>query len=513
MTPFATFAALYMTAVWLELAEHWNYPLFTLAVLIIILLTLLTPITRITFLVFLAVTTSQFLVVQFPEVANHVNVEIYCNLVMMIGIIYSLARSRDFATDDDWFAMMRPVIQTTAILMYFLAGFHKLNADFFDPDVSCVADLLGKLSAIVGSEVAGVPTALILAVGIIAVTYRLLSVSPLRRYRPVAAGVGAIGLIAVAALLVLKPAPEIPPPARLGVILAMAGIVISWELVGGLLLAVPRLQAPVVAFSWMMHSTLVLIGFVDFGALALALLYTFVPRPYLDLLNQQVRIPVTGRVMHRVRFYFAISVLSGMASGLNKWVASGLLFLVAELVLVWPVLASLVSPPPRPAWGGVPLSSRMTPRWMFIFPVLLLLHGFTPYVGLRTAGNFSMFSNLRTEGATSNHFLLGSNPLKIWSYQEDVVRFIAIDDGWARIGYGYVPLKSNRLPVVEFRKLIYKWTRAGRKVPLTFEYRGKIHSTRDIVHDPLWRTDTRNWEMALMDFRVIQPEGSNQCRW
>jgi hypothetical protein len=150
---------------------------------------------------------------------------------------------------------------------------------------------------------------------------------------------------------------------------------------------------------------------------------------------------------------------------------------------------------------------------MFVFPVLLLLHGLTPYLGLRTAGNFSMFSNLRTEGATSNHFLLGANPLKIWSYQEDLVRVIAIDDKWARIGYGYMPLQGNLLPVVEFRKLIYKWTRAGRKVPLTLEYRGRIHSTRDIVHDPAWRTDTRDWEMRLLDFRVIQPEGSNQCRW
>jgi hypothetical protein len=72
---------------------------------------------------------------------------------------------------------------------------------------------------------------------------------------------------------------------------------------------------------------------------------------------------------------------------------------------------------------------------MFVFPVLLLLHGLTSYLGLRTAGNFSMFSNLRTEGARSNHLLLGGNPLKLWGYQEDVVRFIRIDDRRARIGY------------------------------------------------------------------------------
>ena len=57
------------------------------------------------------------------------------------------------------------------------------------------------------------------------------------------------------------------------------------------------------------------------------------------------------------------------------------------------------------------------------------------------------------------------------------------------------------------------WTQAGFEVPLTLEYRGKIYSTKDIVKDPVWRTDERTWEMVLMDFRAIQPDGHNLCRW
>jgi len=67
--------------------------------------------------------------------------------------------------------------------------------------------------------------------------------------------------------------------------------------------------------------------------------------------------------------------------------------------------------------------------------------------------------------------------------------------------------------VVEFRKLIYRWTRAGMTVPVTLEYQGQVHSSEDIVHDPVWRTAERDWEMRLMDFRVIQEEGPNACRW
>jgi hypothetical protein len=124
-----------------------------------------------------------------------------------------------------------------------------------------------------------------------------------------------------------------------------------------------------------------------------------------------------------------------------------------------------------------------------------------------------MFSNLRTEGPVSNHFLLSGNPLKVWSYQEDVVRFIDIDDRRAKIGYQYQQLRGRQLPVVEFRKLIYAWTRAGSRIPMRFEYRGRLYATEDIVNDPVWRTESRDWKMVLMDFRVIQAHGPNRCRW
>jgi hypothetical protein len=124
-----------------------------------------------------------------------------------------------------------------------------------------------------------------------------------------------------------------------------------------------------------------------------------------------------------------------------------------------------------------------------------------------------MFSNLRTEGERSNHLLLAGNPVKLWHYQEDIVRVVRIDDRQAAIGYNYQPLEGNALPVVEFRKLVYWWSRAGRQVPITFEYLGVTYGTDDIAREPAWRAGGRDWEMRLMDFRVIQGEGPNRCRW
>ena len=513
MTPFSIFGLLYMTALFLELGERWTYPGFTLAVLLLAAFLVRTGITRVTFLIFLGLTTAHFLLVQFPDTANHVNVAIYCNVLVAAAIGYTLLRRREFPTDDDAFELVRPVLQLSMMLVYALAGFAKLNTDFFDPAVSCVADLVGDLDRMVGSRVLGIPTRLILLGGIVFLVSAILSERSARRPIPRVVRAGAIAGTVLAALVGYRLIAGLPASAITTITLAMAVVVVLWELIGGLLLAIPRIQAPILAFSWAMHATLALIGFVDFGAFALALLFTFVPRPYRDLLAGPLRVPVLGRPVPRPYVYFGLCVLAGIAAGLDRRLLGALLFELAALVFIWPLVSTAVVPGPKPAWTGQPITARATPAWLFLFPVLLLFHGLTSYLGLRTAGNFTMFSNLRTEGPASNHLLLSGNPVKLWHYQEDVVRFIRIDDRRSRIGYQYQPLEGSLLPVVEFRKLIYRWTKAGAAVPMTFEYRGTIHSTTDITRDPEWETRSRDWAMRLLDFRVIQPNGPNACRW
>lgn len=154
------------------------------------------------------------------------------------------------------------------------------------------------------------------------------------------------------------------------------------------------------------------------------------------------------------------------------------------------------------------------PALLYVFPILLIFIGLTPYLGLRTAGNFSMFSNLRTEGESSNHLLLGSNPLKVWGYQEDVVWILDIDDRYGDVIYHYDGSpRGYALPVVEFRKWIHAWDQAGYTVPMTYAYDGYRHTTADIVTDPAWRTEDLTPQLYLMDFRYIQPGQPNYCRW
>jgi hypothetical protein len=502
-----TFAVLYMAAFLLELAERWRHPTATLVTLALVLLLFRVGITRLRFLGFLAAITAYFLLTQFPDVANHVNIALYCNFLLMAGLGWSLLRRRDYPGDEEAFELLRPVLQVSLLLVYALAGFAKLNRDFLDPAVSCVGAMVGSLTRTALNDVAGMPVGAVLAAALLVAASRL----------PAPRGLGR-GLLVTAALVLIagialgRLAAERPPSVAAWMVLGMAVLVILWELVFGPLLAVPALQGAMLAFSLSMHATLALIGFVDFGALALALLFPFVPGAYGDMLGAPVRLPFGAPRLPRPYLYFAIGMLAGVFSAMGRRLIAGVLFNAAALVLLWPMLATLASRT-RPAWRGVRLSNPLTPRWLYAFPALLLLYGLTSYLGLRTAGNFTMFSNLRTEGERSNHLLLANNPLKRWRYQEDTVRFIEIDDRHAEIGYQYQPLRGNRLPVVEFRKLIEQWTRAGVTVPMTFDYAGTTYRTSDIAGDPVWRAAGWDWEMRLMDFRVIQQEGPNQCRW
>ncbi|HEX6107655.1 MAG TPA: hypothetical protein VFZ26_18870 [Gemmatimonadales bacterium] len=507
LTRLGGFAVLYMTAILLELVERWRHPYAATAALALVLALLAFGVTRITFLVFLASTTAYFLLAQFPDVANHVNIEIYCNLLLMAAIGWSLVRRRDYPEDDDVYEMVRPALQASMLLVYGLAGFAKLNADFLNPEVSCVGTMVGDLARVATLERAGIPTGLLLLLPLLYLAYRLLA--PRLSRAPLVAGLAAVAATWLVALLVW---PGLDSPAASGFLVGMAVAVILWELVLGPMLAIPALQLPVLVVSWGMHAALALIGFVDFGALALALLLTFVPRGYADLVNAPMRLPLVGRPMPRVQVYFAICVVAGVCSALGRRFPAGLAFNLAALVLLWPIIEAAAARGAAP-WRGVPISSPLTPRWLFAFPLLLLLHGLTSYLGLRTAGNFTMFSNLRTEGARSNHLVLPGNPLKLWGYDEDAVRVLEIDDARAAIGHQYQPLRGHRLPVVEFRKLIRAWSRAGATVPVRFEYAGTTWATDDIARDPVWGRAHRDWKMRLLDFRVIQDDGPNRCRW
>ena len=517
----------------MEMTESWLYPGWAAAGVVLSLGTIVFAKQRIVFLGFLLLTTAYFLLVRFPEVANHINLLIFCNILLILGLGYSyISRSgrEDFPA---YFQGLLSPVRLMIIVTYSVAGFHKFNYDFINSEVSCIRSFLAFFRWTLTkplfeqSVVSLIPVAAIVAVIGLPVLWLVLRHGIGRLLR--GPFLGLLALIGLAGALAVSEASA----AEVGllsesqvsfVILVVAGMIVFWQLVEGPLLLVPRLQPFILAFALVVHSYLGMIGFVDFQSLALAILLTFVPQPVLQAWGQARSFGLGALRVDRVHAYVALNLTAGILTAIHVFVTplfepsnvqamQGIFFNGGVLLLLWPLLAGLLRGTRSWRWRGVSVFDRRTPKFLYLVPLLLVLFGMTSHFGLRTAGNFSMFSNLRTEGETSNHILFGSNPLKIWGYQEDVVAVLEIDDDKARTGHHYMRLEGKQLPVVEFRKLIDTWAREGMVVPIVFEYQGQVHASDNIAADPAWRPDGWDWEMILMDFRVIQPEGPNRCRW
>jgi hypothetical protein len=517
----AIFATFYVVALWLEMAENWETPWATFLGLILLVGVIASGIDRIKFWIFVVLNTLYTLYFHFPDVANHVNLIVFCNLFIVVVAVYSWLFPERFSQPEAYYKAIASPVRLSLIAVYFWAGFHKLNTDFFSPQFSCSNSMFLGIIEMLTSTIFGIPVVLFL--GAIAFIF-VKNVIPQNVWHQVLQNrrkilvASIVSLILITGILIYLNSRDLVFPLF---ILATSIVVLIWELVGGIALFIPKWQLAMFLFSLFMHLVLSPIGFVDFGSLAFALWLTFIPSNYYSYLSQSVRIPLINLRLNRILLYVVINIIGGLISGIyylaypkfNINAIAGILFIISVLIVIAPLIKNILISPN--SWGGVAVIDRQMPKFMYVFIALLFLYAATPYLGLRTAGNFSMFSNLRTEGVTSNHLLLGSNPLKIWNYQEDVVKVIEIDDKKAEIGHKYRPLKNHSIPVVEFKKLIYQWTKARYRIPLTFEYNNRIYTTTDIVNEPQWRTSQRNWEMFLMDFRVIQPDNGepNYCRW
>jgi hypothetical protein len=526
LSPFSIFVIVYTTAILLELVEHWTYPIPT-AVFVVLGAALLLKITRFRFLLFLMASTFYFLYWRFPEVANHVNLIIFTNIAIIIGIVYSMMRVSVIETDDRFYEFIAPILRLMIIVTFLVAGFHKLNYDFIDPEVSCIRMFARNMwRTMVGDFLGGgIPTIAVAAL-VVAIAARLLwrrrtalALPPIDW--PALAVPAVATLVASAAFLTLVDTVSIGSPQD-AVVFIIAIIVLCWQVVEGPLLLIPRFQWVGLVLSLAVHVQLAMIRIVDFQAIALALLLTFIPPEVWRSWIRQAHIRMGRLSLHRAHAYFLINMFGGLLMLIHylvtpimprQYVVAGLLFNVAVLIMLWPIISDLLSKDRSWRWNGVPVLRAPTLRLLYVMPIALLLFGLTSHFGLRTAGNFSMFSNLRTEGPQSNHFFFGNNPLKFADYQEDVVRIIEIDDRTAEIGHQYKDLEGNNLPIVEFGKRVLEWREAGRIVPVVLEYRGEIVRSDNIAADPRWRVDGFDWEMWLLDFRVIQPSGPNECRW
>jgi hypothetical protein len=317
---------------------------------------------------------------QLPVASNNKTIALFMNAsILLIAAQAAWIGLRDGALRELTYDRMRVVARALLAVMYFYGIFHKINADFFDPSVSCAVALYDPLARSfglaghsVGHQIAIWATFIIEAITLAALYWKRFF---------------AIGLI--------------------------CGLMFHFVI-------------PISSYSW----------YMDFSSLVLALYMLSIPREASAAFYERV-----ARIFRTSRERFgSVGLLLPFATiGTIALAIVGVLAVRAERigmlfqlynsvwVLFWAiyggiamVLLTAVALDYLP-WRGASVVRQ--PLWVYGLPFVLFISCLSPYVGLKTESSIAMFSNLHTEGGETNHLLFDKPPY-LFKYQEDVVDIV-----------------------------------------------------------------------------------------
>ncbi|MEM9019457.1 MAG: hypothetical protein AAGC44_02740 [Planctomycetota bacterium] len=338
-----------------------------------------------------------------PFVANHLFFTMLVNLVIVLAIgtrwIWPAVGRHPADAAYDTFA---PTLRASLIVLYFWVVVHKLNWDYLNPVVSCGFELYVTMGEVTKARTG-------------------------------------LGLVPVADWMAY--------PCLLGALAIEAMI--------PLLIWFRRTRKAAIALGLLFHLMLTLHSneyIASFSCVLYAMYTLFLPGDIREnwvgawkqsglgrrLISQPLLVPAITVVVFVV-CCAAVVVLSLIHGRLHR---DGL---IEDLHLVFPFVAMLVfylwalicialfiRGVSRPwHWEGRAMKAYRPAQIAFIaFPLLLLLNGLSPYLGLKTHHAMAMFSNLRTEAGISNHLFLPSS-IRLANWQDDEVVVLASNHDWS----------------------------------------------------------------------------------
>jgi len=325
------------------------------------------------------------LVYAMPEVPNHLLFAGIVSLTILQALFYLIFKNKSFQINqDEWFKTFAPIIRIEVIILYFYAVFQKLNSGFFLPEVSCASDLLYAQP---------LPS--------------FISLTP--------------NLVSFNAYFTLIIEGGIP-------VLLFFKRTRHWGILLGLIF-----------HTILSYSTFN--GFYDFSSMVFAAYLVFAsPQLSSFIAGQWAKLKkiTSATTIHSEFNYMKLFLLVGGFLGglalihvLNKklfdfhafhlyffWTGYSLIYIGLFLTFMFREAIN---------YKEADKPFRLM-HWSFvIFPVVVFINGMSPYLGLKTEHSYSMFSNLRTEGGISNHYIMPAS-LQIFDYQKDLVEIISSSD-------------------------------------------------------------------------------------
>lgn len=408
--------------------------------------------------VFLAVVQLTDALLRMPHTTNHWLFTAFVNLTALHVVISTIVSEKKFEINEGVvFSRFAPLVRIELIILYTFAVFHKLNGGFFTPDTSCATALL--------------------------------KAQPLD------------GLVRIGAM----------------VFYLNAYFTVILEALIPLLLCFSRTRGIAVILGIIFHAFLGFSShnpFYDFSSMVFAAYFLFMdPAFVVWVIGLKNRAGAAWNGLWKHYSLMRVAVVLGMVM-----VAAGGVYALSHvldnhakvrLYFFWTLyclgvtglIAGFLLQKQR-----YPVRQRMFTigHWSFVlFPVIVFLNGTSPYLGLKTENSYAMFSNLRTEGGTSNHFIVPANA-QLFDYQQHVVQIVSSTDP----GLQELAASNKAMVLFEFRNYV------KRKNPERVHYilngteyfydHADIASAQQLGNNPFWLS-------KLFKFRAFSVSNHQPC--
>lgn len=438
-----------------------------------------------------------------PKSPNHVVFEVVVLTTILICFVYLKLKEKSNFTQKKFYEAFAPAVRLEVIVLYFWAALHKINTGFFDRDISCATIQIFNIKD---------------AMPIFPTPNWLISINP---------------------YLTVLTEGSIP-----------------------VLLIIPKTRIVGLTIALVFHFIL---GFryANFTIFVYSLLSLFVPPTSYDRLKPKFndlkhslstellefsnfknwkKTPFDKFINH---FIFMIAIFLLMAFLLvgipRRFVTLSrhgaylafcfILFIAFFYFIVMRVKESKLE-------HRLTLIPEM--KWLLIFPALVLFLGLLPHLGIKNIQAMAMFSNLRTEGGTTNHILIPSS-LQVFNNLEDLVKIKGANVRVLNRFSGYAsnrPLRGTKvtlpksyieymeenkrdyrtsfqyqLPFVLLQNLVTELSKHGvEDIELEYEKDGEIVYTSNAENDPIL-SNASIVQIKLLDQRAVPDDERGLCMW
>lgn len=321
-----------------------------------------------------------------PATSNHWLFTAFVSITILQALLYLIIKNKSFKIkEDQLFETFAPVVRIEVIILYFYAVFHKLNSGFFTPESSCATELL---------KAQHLDT--------------IFSLSP--------------ELFAANAYFTLLVEAIIP-------IFLCFKKTRNWGVLVGLIFHC--------LLAYNSHN-----AFYDFSSMVLAAYFLFISPTFgTHLLDMR------SKMKHKASLVFSSgNIYRNLAQLISLWlVGIAIIFVITKvlpqaasyyLYIFWTgysllcigiFVVFMLSGNRQKQTETESLSFSLPHPLFYVLPVLVFLNGLSPYIGLKTENSFAMFSNLRTEGGISNHYIIPAS-FQIFNFQKDMVEIVSSSD-------------------------------------------------------------------------------------